>query len=108
MSNDIANFTRTGSRGRAGGGLNLGGSLAAPAMMAVDNASNIYVTDNLRNDVERFDTTTGNLILMWGSPGGLPGQYNNPVGVAVDSLQNLYVGDSNNFRVQKFSASTGS
>src|SRR5256712_6691572 len=107
-ADNITKFTKTGGFVLTWGGLNSVGSLAQPAMMAVDNASNIYVSDNLRNEVEKFSTATGNLLLSWGSTGASPGQFNSPVGVAVDSQMNLYIGDSSNFRVQKFSANTGS
>src|SRR5213594_45329 len=44
-SGNITKFTKTGGLVLAWGGINSGGTLAAPAMMAVDNASNIYVTE---------------------------------------------------------------
>jgi len=67
-SGNITKFTKTGGLVFAWGGLNSGtGSLAGPAMMAVDNAGNIYVSDNSFNHVEKFGTTSGNLILSWGS-----------------------------------------
>ncbi len=106
-SGNITKFTKTGGFVLAWGGVNSGGTLAGPAMMIVDNASNIFVSDLSFNRVQKFDTSTGNLLLTWGSPGASPGQFNSPVGVALDGQSNVYIGDSNNYRVQKFSANTG-
>ncbi len=106
-SGNITKFTKTGGFVLAWGGVNSGGTLAAPAMMAVDNASNIYVTDLSFNRVQKFGTGTGNLLLTWGSAGSSLGQFNGPVGVALDGPLNVLVGDSNNYRVQKFSTNTG-
>ncbi len=84
------------------------GYLAEPAMVAVDNASNIYVTDNLLDDVVKYGPCNNKPLLVWGSSGAASGEFNGPVGVAVDNLLNVYVGDSNNYRVQRFSVAGAS
>src|SRR5439155_189627 len=97
MSDNVTKFTKTGGFVLTWGGLNSGGTLAAPTMMAVDNASNIYVSDNFWNNIQKFSTSSGSLISSWGTAGASPGQFNGPIGVAIDSQLNLYVGDSKNF-----------
>src|SRR6266516_4275671 len=76
-------------------------------MLAVDNASHTYVTYLSSNRVQKFGTSTGNLLLTWGSAGSSQGQFNSPVCIALDGPLNVLVGDSNNYRVQKFSTNTG-
>ena len=74
--------------------------------LGVDNASNVYATEEGNNRVQKF-TPNGRLLLKWG---GLPegsgdGQFMTPGGVAVDLDQTIYVTDIANNRIQEFDTS---
>ncbi len=103
QSGNITELTKTGGFVCAWGS----GSLLQPAMVATDNASNVYVADNLGDVVVKFSACNDRAVWISGSMGASPGQFNGPVGVALDGQMNVYVGDSNNFRIQKLSAGTG-
>jgi len=69
--------------------------------VAVDSSNNVYVTDDVNNRVEKFDSN-GNYLTQWGSGGSGNGQFLNPTGIAADSSNNVYVADIGNYRVEKF------
>lgn len=87
--------------------------------IAVDNASNVYLTDTCNNRVEKFDST-GTFLLKWGStlldtncifpvaPTFLDfgnGMLNLPGGIAIDAAdQSVYVVDQGSARIQQFDA----
>src|SRR5207302_10032068 len=71
--------------------------------IAVDFVGNVYVTDEINNRVQKFDSR-GNFLAKWGKEGNGPGQFNGPWGIAVDALGNVYVVDTNNHRIQKFTS----
>lgn len=77
------------------------GQLKFPAMIAKDQASNVYVVDQHNHRIQKFDSE-GNFILMWGKLGTAAGDFNYPYGIAVDSKGNVFVSDMNNNRIQKF------
>ena len=77
------------------------GQLKFPAMIAVDQASNVYVVDQHNHRIQKFDAE-GNFILMWGKLGAAAGEFNYPYGIAIDSKGNVFVSDMNNNRIQKF------
>src|SRR5436309_3014144 len=72
----------------------------APAGIAVDGDSNVYVTDYGLDRVLKF-AGDGTLVSQWGSSGSAPAQFSAPFGIAVDS-GSVYVVDQLNSRVQKF------
>lgn len=83
------------------------GQFAKVNGIAVDEAGNIYVSEDGNNRVQKF-TPNGTFLLKWG---GLPkssgdGQFSSPGSVAVDLDQTIYVVDIGNNRVQEFD-STG-
>jgi DNA-binding beta-propeller fold protein YncE len=77
------------------------GQLKFPAMIAKDQASNVYVVDQHNHRIQKFDSD-GNFILMWGKLGTAAGDFNYPYGIAIDSKGNVFVSDMNNNRIQKF------
>jgi sugar lactone lactonase YvrE len=103
-SGNLTQFTKTGHLVCAWSST----ALEQPAMITADNASNLYVTDQLGSDVASFSPCNNKATWVSGSLGSAPGQFDTPVGVAVDSRMNVYVGNSNNLRVDKVSASSGS
>ena len=59
--------------------------------LAMDTADNLYISDILPTQVERFDPA-GNLTMIYGSPGTGPGQFSEqPGGMAVDARGRLFI-----------------
>ena len=77
------------------------GQFAGPAGVAVDSSSNVYVTDENNDRIQKF-TNDGKFITTWGSFGSGEGQFAGPAGVAVDSSGNVYVSELVNDRIQMF------
>jgi outer membrane protein assembly factor BamB/sugar lactone lactonase YvrE len=69
--------------------------------IGVDDAGNVYVCDEIRNDVQKFDAD-GRFLAKWGGPGSDDGQFDGAGFMDVDPQGNSYVVDHGNFRVQKF------
>src|SRR6478672_1066291 len=72
--------------------------------VAVDSASNVYVTDLGNHRVEKF-TSGGSFIASWGGSGTGNGQFGGPQGIVIDATDNVYVADTGNHRIQKFNTS---
>ncbi len=72
--------------------------------VGVDPSGSVFVADGNNSRIQKFDGS-GNFILMWGSAGTAPGQFNGPYDIAADATGNIYVTDYSNHRVQKFDGS---
>jgi hypothetical protein len=72
--------------------------------LAVDSAGNVYVPDNGNARIEKFDSN-GTFLLSWGSPGTMPGQFEDPLAAAVNAAGNVDVLDAGNVRVDEFNGS---
>jgi len=72
--------------------------------MATDAGGYVYVSDQYRNVIQKFNST-GHVMATIGKPGQGPGELGGPRGLAVDSSGNLYVADEFNNRIQKFDSS---
>jgi predicted membrane-bound mannosyltransferase/DNA-binding beta-propeller fold protein YncE len=75
-----------------------------PRGLAVDAIGRVFVADTGNKRIVIFDAD-GNYLTQFGSPGLLPGQFDEPVGLTFDGSGNLYVADTWNQRVQVFSPS---
>ena len=72
-----------------------------PRGLDIDAGGIVYITDDRRHHVQKFDRT-GNLLGGWGQMGSAPGDFKAPMGIAVDDRGAVYVVDRGNFRIQKF------
>jgi len=83
-----------------------------PSGIALDAATNIYVTDYGNNTIRKV-TLAGSVTTIAGTAGvagsanltGTNSTFNHPLGIAVDSTTNLYVADYGNQLIRKISAS---
>jgi DNA-binding beta-propeller fold protein YncE len=78
------------------------GAFMWPTALALDSASNVYVSDEWFNRISIF-TKDGDWVGKWGTPGSGDGEINRPSGLALDQDDNVYIVDSLNHRIQKFS-----
>jgi sugar lactone lactonase YvrE len=77
------------------------GDFAKPIGVAVDQDTNLYVTDTWNNRVEVFDAD-GNFIRTFGKAGDGVGYFSRPKGIAIDSDGHVWVADGMQERVQVF------
>ena len=59
-----------------------------PYGIAKDSSNNIYVTVPSQNIIQKY-SSSGTLLLSFGSAGSGNGQFNTPTGIAVDSSGNI-------------------
>ena len=73
-----------------------------PTGVSVSSKGDIFVSDGYGNArVHRF-SAKGELLLSWGEPGTLEGQFKLPHSVRVDSMNQVWVVDRENGRIQIF------
>jgi len=71
-----------------------------PHAVAVDAGQTIFVTDNLNNRVQIFDSK-GRFVHAIGTSELLQGKFDRPLGIVVTSEGHVFVGDLSG-RIQKF------
>jgi DNA-binding beta-propeller fold protein YncE len=76
-------------------------ALWGPRAIAVDDQSQIYVSDTGNKRIQVFDEE-GNFVRQIGMEGALDGQLDEPAGIAIDDNGQLYVADTWNQRIQIF------
>lgn len=69
--------------------------------VAVDSIGDIYVSDQISDNIYQYDAG-GKLLSVFGGPGTTLGSLLKPSGLAIDGSDNLYVSDTGNARIQKF------
>src|SRR5208283_4565158 len=77
------------------------GLFSMPEGVAVDNESNVFVTDTFNNRVEIFDAD-GKFISTFGENGDGPANLERPKGIAVDGDGHIWVVDAAQNRVKVF------
>lgn len=77
------------------------GSLVWPTDIALDQAENLYITDEWLNRIAMF-SKDGDWLGSWGVAGAGDGEFDKPSGIAIDREENIYLVDTGNNRVQKF------
>ena len=72
--------------------------------IALDEQRNLYVSDNEKNEVRRYQLGDKNGIVVAGGNGVGSGlnQLHNPIYLSVDREQNIYISDNKNHRVMKW------
>jgi hypothetical protein len=104
--NFVLMWGRNGGDGTPGSGE---GEFDGPSGLALDDAGNVYVTDENNHRVQKF-RPDGTFLGQWGSEGVAPGQFDGPSGIArgrQGSSEVIYVVDHSNHRVQEFSTLGG-
>jgi large repetitive protein len=106
----------TGSSGAGDGGLATSATLQLPASVVADGAGNLYIADELNNEV-RMICSNQNSATMAGVPCSGPGiivklnlgtqQLLNPTGVGLDGAGNLYIADTGNHTILEVTAANG-
>lgn len=79
--------------------------VGAASAVACDLSGNIYIVDEPRCKIQKF-SSSGALLVEWGTRGQGNGQFNDPARVAVDASGNIYVTDSGLSQVVKFAPDT--
>jgi tripartite motif-containing protein 71 len=99
----VKKFTSDGRLITAGGKYGIGdGEFLHPHTIDVDSSGNVYVNDEERRIIQKFDSN-GNFIVKWGANGEEPGQFGRLEGeIAMDMQENLHVADWGNHRIQIF------
>jgi len=101
-----------GSRG-SNNGVNFAAQFSTPTGVAVDNAGNVYVADQLNSAIREITPSGTNWIvstIAGGTMGSRDGtntdaQFSGPTGIAIDSMTNLYVADQFNYTIRKITPS---
>jgi hypothetical protein len=117
MPGIISTVAGNGVAGYTGnGGAATGAEMNSPQRIAVDNAGNIYIADQLNNVIRKVTASTGYISTVAGTgtasysgDGGAAtaATLNNPVAIALDTAGNLYITDQLNNRIREVSAATG-
>lgn len=92
----------------------IGGPKAAPFMsgkpfnrctnVAISSKGDIYVTDGYGNARVHRYSRDGKLLMSWGEPGVMPGQFNVTHDICCDRQDRIYIADRENHRIQVFDA----
>jgi NHL repeat len=69
---------------------------------ALSPEGDLYVSDGYGNARVHKFSPDGKLLLSWGEPGSLPGQFNLPHAISCDADGWVYVADRENHRIQVF------
>jgi large repetitive protein len=106
----------TGSSGAGDGGKATSATLQLPASVVADGAGNLYIADELNNEV-RMICSTQNSATIAGVPCSGPGiivklnlgvqKLLNPTGVGLDGAGNLYIADTGNHTILEVTAANG-
>ena len=78
------------------------GQFIWPVGIALDQDTNVYVTDEWLHRITKYDKD-GEYLSHWGIHGFEDGELNRPSGISIGQDATMYIVDSHNNRVQKFS-----
>ncbi len=78
------------------------GDFQDPQGIAIDKTGNIFVADDVNQDVQEFASTTAYIGTLGAGIGTGSGQFQSPYGITIDNSGNIYVTDNVTDNVQKF------
>ena len=80
------------------------GKKSAPYSIAIDDAKNLYVTDDTNKRTIKFsnDPSPSPLLTIGGKEGSNDDEFNSSFGVVVDKQGYIYISDTYNDRIQKY------
>ena len=117
VSGQLTTVAGSGAQGYAGdGGPATAANLDAPEGLAIDSASNLFLSDTHNQRVRRIDGKTGIITTVVGtgqagisgdSGAGASAEVRLPRGLALDASGNLLVVDSQNHRIRRLDATSG-
>ena len=84
-----------GTEGKSAGEFN------HPAVIAFDNAKNLYVADSDNQRIQIFSKNS-TCLTGFGQMGEGPGEFSKPESITIDSNGRIYVADTTNNNVQLF------
>ena len=87
-------------------GNGMAAKFASPSGITIDRSGNLYVTDQVNNNVRKITpgglvTTVAGGIAGYADGIGTNASFNKPMGICVDTLGNLFVADNGNNRIRK-------
>jgi sugar lactone lactonase YvrE len=104
----VTTFAGTAGSGGTIDGTGSAARFEGPSGIAIDASNNLYVTDDLFQNIRKITpagvvTTLAGGVDVSGSTDGVgaAARFANPRGIAVDSLGNVYVADSANYTIRK-------
>jgi DNA-binding beta-propeller fold protein YncE len=77
------------------------GQFQRPKGIAIDRHDNVYVVDNVFNNVQVFDKKN-DLLLVWGQAGYKPGEVVNPMDICIDDKDRIYLVSQVGLRVNVY------
>src|SRR5207244_3539968 len=87
-----------------------------PGAIARDTAGNLFIADEISNNVRRVDAATGIITTVAGDGAAGSGgdgsaatsaELNQPYGIALDAAGDLYISERSGHRVRRVDAATG-
>ena len=73
--------------------------------IAVGPGGDVFVSETIGRRCQRFDAA-GAFLLLWGTAGTAPGEFDAPLGLAVDGAGRVIVADGGNGRLSVFGPGT--
>jgi uncharacterized protein (TIGR03437 family) len=114
---NITSIAGTGSTGFSGdGGPATAAQLRSPVLVALDNAGDIYITDNANFRIRKITAGSGVINTIAGTGSSLfsgdggpatSASFGSLLGFAIDSAKNIYIADTSNGRIRMIAANTG-
>lgn len=83
-----------------------GAKFSSPSGITIDRSGNLYVTDQVNNNIRKITpdgsvTTIAGGVAGYVDSTGINASFNKPMGICVDTLGNLFVADYGNNRIRK-------
>lgn len=105
---EVQTLAGSGSSGSVNGPA-LSASFRTPYALASDTSGNIYIADQLAQNIRKINTSGEVSLLAGGNKSGFQdgiadeARFNSPSGIAIDPSGNVYISDQNNHSIRKIS-----